>query len=473
MRMKKYYMVIFLMLLGVVFRGLAPVAFAAAPPAIAGPGGLALIEIKITGNEFLMLQNNTGSAITDLSRYWLYDFNNVNPLAAGVSSSTQQLPSASLNSGQTILLNSNGGSTCGAAVTAKLSISLTDSGGFLEVVQTNLVNGVLQQSAGDSVSWSSGANGTAGMIANVPSSSSDPAGAYYRYQSTSASPPYSWQPSDVDATNACQLDVKVSSNLVPGPANPGSQLLAGDPPPAIIMQAGEDSSTGGPTMPVSDVGLAAPIINELLPNPAEPQSDDEDEFIELYNSNSRSFDLSGFKLEVGTRTVHDYTFPDGTILPAHGFVAFYSIDTNLSLSNTGGQSRLLDPFANVISQTDLYGTAKEGQAWALANGKWYWTLLPTPGALNIIHLPTTAKKSSSKIKLASASAAKANGTGTSGQSGNSSTPVAVSSAGSLHAPILVGVGTLAILYALYEYRHDLANRFYQFRRYREARRAAG
>src|SRR5690242_11138380 len=126
--MKKYWLAVFLLFIGLLAPATSSRAQAASPPTIAGPSGLALIEIKITGTEFVMLQNNSGAIIPDLSKYWLDDFNNVNPVAAGVSSSSQQLPPASLAAGQTVLLNSNGGSTCGAAVTAKLSVSLTDSG---------------------------------------------------------------------------------------------------------------------------------------------------------------------------------------------------------------------------------------------------------------------------------------------------------------------------------------------------------
>src|SRR3982751_5329789 len=107
--MKKYCLAIFLTLFGF----LPASVFAAAPPSLAVPAGLSLAELKITGNEFVLLINNSGAIIPDLSKYWLYNFNNTNPLAAGVSSSTQQLPAASLLNGQTVLLSANGGSTCG------------------------------------------------------------------------------------------------------------------------------------------------------------------------------------------------------------------------------------------------------------------------------------------------------------------------------------------------------------------------
>src|SRR5258706_5353561 len=133
------------------------------------------------------------------------------------------------------------------------------------------------------------------------------------------------------------------------------------------------------------MGLASPQVTEVLPNPAPPQSDNEDEFIELYNPNNSPFDLSGFKLQVGTKTKHTYTIPDGTTISAKTFLAFMSVDTGLAMSNSGGQVVLIDPLGNAISQTDIYSTANDGEAWALAKGKWYWTTSPTPNAPNIVN----------------------------------------------------------------------------------------
>lgn len=459
--------------------------WAVMPPALEVPASLSVAEIKITGNEFLLLENNSGLAISDLSKYWIYFFNNVNPLAVGVSSSSQQLPPVSLGSGQTVLLSANGGSTCGAAVTGKLSISLTDSGGFLEIVQTSIVNSLLVQTAGDAVSWSSGVNATPGMITNVPSNSSAPNGAYYRYKNpVSGGAAYLWQQADIDAANSCQLNVTVAGVVTPGPVNPGNQLLPSTPPPATIVSADSLDAVTDSGLPTSDIGLQAPQINELLPNPAEPQTDGEDEFIELYNSNDVAFDLTGFKLQTGTSTFHNYTFATGTFLPARSFEAFYSIDTNLSLSNTSGQARLLDPAGNIISQADIYNKAPDGQTWALASGTWYWTMTPTASQANVINQPLTVRALSTGASPVVAK--KSTNTTTSGKtaatpkvkaattsSGSTNTPVVASpKPKNLHPFALALVGAGAVGYAAYEYRNDLRNRLYQFRRHRKARRAA-
>ncbi|MDO8591783.1 MAG: lamin tail domain-containing protein [bacterium] len=486
--MKKYVVVIFLMLTGTI----SPRVFADVPPALFVPPGLSLAEIKITGSEFVMLQNNTGATISDLGNYWLYDFNNTDPTTPGTSSSSQQLPAASLAAGQTILLSADGGVTCGAAVTAKLSISLTDTSGFLQVVHTNFSGGVLTQTAGDSVSWNSSSsvtiyNATAATITVPTTTAAKAAYVSYRYQNSSSPSVFWWQPASQSSTNICQLNVTIAGVSTPGPNNPGTALLPGTPPPATIINVGDGSQTpDSSALPPADVGLAAPIINEIMPNPAEPQTDGEDEFIELYSSNDVAFDLSGFKLQTGTTSLHTYTFPAGSSLAPKSFTAFYSVDTGLSLSNTNGQARLLDPAGNSISQSDVYNSAPDGQTWALANGAWYWTTIPTANLANIISQPlsvkslsvgttvaaksatkkatsTTATKTAATPKIKAASTTTSNG---------SSTPAA-KNASPLHPLVLAGVGAGAVAYAAYEYRNDLRNRFYQLRRYAAARAAAG
>ena len=467
---------------------ISTLVLAANPPALVVPAGLSVAEIKITSNEFVMLQNNTGGAILDLSKYWLYVFNNVNPLAAGVTSNSQQLPAGSLANGQYILLSASGGNTCGAAVTAKLSLNLNDSGGFLQVVQNSLSGGSLIQTAGDSVSWSSGVNGAEGMISKVPSGASAPNGAFYRYQNPNVGASYLWQPADIDPSNSCQLNVMIVS--VSSPVSTIG-LIAGTAPPATIISLADDSeetATAG-ALPPADVGLAAPQVNELLPNPIEPQTDSEDEFIELYNSNDAIFDLTGFKLQTGTTSLHTYNFPAGTSLAPKSFTTFHSVDTNLSLSNSGSEARLLDPAGNVISQADAYLKAPDGQSWALANGKWYWTTTPTASEANIINQPlsvkklsvgttsaaSTAKKSSGSSKSSSTKkAAKPKVKAASTTANSSPTPIQPTKNSSpLHPLILAGVGTAALAYAAYEYRNDLANRIHKLRRYAASRRDAG
>jgi len=454
--MKKCLIVMFLMIL-TVESAITSTVVAALPPVMAVPPSLAILQIKITGDEYVVLQNNSGKDIPDLSVYWLGSFNSYNPLDSGVSSSTQQLPPVKLGIGQTILLSSAGMNTCGAVATAKLSISLGDSAGFLQIVQTSLGPLGVSQAPVDSVSWSSAASG---QIQNVPSNTKDPKGMYYRYASSGA---YKWQFADIDPGIPCQLIVSTGGSVASGLVHATGAI------PSVTGIAG--GSIGG-NLPSADIGLAAPQLSEILPNPASPQIDANDEFVELYNSNSQPFDLSGFIIQAGTTTTHRYSFPSGTTLQPQSFGVYYSSDTGLSLSNTTGQVELLDPSGNMLEQSDIYSSAKDGYAWVYADGLWQWTITATPGAKNIIISPPLSKKTASNNSAGKAMtlAAKTNGTAKTTSVGLN--PASTSS-NNLHPAILAGIGALALLYALYEYRHDLAAALYRFRRYRAARQAAG
>jgi hypothetical protein len=280
---------------------------------------------------------------------------------------------------------------------------------------------------------------------------------YYRYASSGA---YKWQLADLDGSVACQIDVATGGSINSGLTKAGSVV------PSVV---GVSGGAAGGGLPADDIGLAAPQLSEILPNPAAPQTDANDEFVELYNSNNKPFDLSGFIIQVGINTTHKYTFPDGTMLQPQQFGVYYSSDTGLSLSNTTGQVELLDPSGNVLEQSDIYSTAKDGYAWVYADGLWQWTTTSTPGAKNVITSPPSSKTSSSSTSSKSAVL----GASKNGSSGGNSGGPAATQPSSLHPAILAGVGSLALLYALYEYRHDLAGALYRFRRYRAARRGTG
>lgn len=258
---------------------------------------------------------------------------------------------------------------------------------------------------------------------------------------------------------------------LPPPLNPST-----DEPPSVTEPPDppEDDSQPGPSYPARNIGLTSPQLTELLPNPAKPLTDAADEFVELYNANPVAFDLSGFILESGKRR---YVFPANTLIGGRSFLAVFSGDTKLSLSNTVGQVRFLDPFGRLLAQSDAYQSAKDGQAWALAGGAWQWTTLPTPNAANVMKAPAIkAKKTTAKNKANQSGTVKgaqlASLKKTDSSEAAASTFADAPSSNPLHPGVLALVGFFAILYGAYEYRSDLANRIYQLRVYRTARREA-
>jgi hypothetical protein len=239
------------------------------------------------------------------------------------------------------------------------------------------------------------------------------------------------------------------------------------------------SLTPHSTPPQTQANYPALLITELLPDPASPATDDKDEFVELYNPNDVSVDAGGYVLQSGTNWRYSYTLPTLT-LASGTYIALYSAQTKLTLSNSGTAVRLLDPNKEPVNEVPSYGAAKTGQSWMVdESSKWEWTTTPTPGAQNNLAIPAvaiqpatkaaaTAKKPSpsahtskstapSSTKKPKSTASKQPGTG------RASTPSATHPAASQPNDTLTywlagGSVAAAAGYAAYEYRKDIALR---------------
>ncbi|HZP55769.1 MAG TPA: lamin tail domain-containing protein [Candidatus Saccharimonadales bacterium] len=456
--MKKYFVVIVLMFLEftIAWNGQS-ITLADTPLA----KELSIAQIKITGDEFIVLHNNTPGNLP-LGSFWLQYFNDFNLANSGISNSAAQLPSVVLQPDQEILLAVGTAASCGSVWSSKLPFSLKDSAGTLQIINLSQAGGIIAYKPEDQVSWSSKSTDAVDI---KPVSSSSAAQVWYKpgsiWQST-ATPPGC---SAVGSSNSASTNT------------PDTLTRSTSSPPSIVLS--DTTSPNSTVMPAADTGLIAPQLSEILPNPAPPQSDSTDEFIELYNPNNAPFDLTGFILRTGTTTFHDFKFADGQfILQPHEFRAFYSSQTSLSLTNDGGQAELLDPSGNVLAQSDPYPTAKDGYSWVYADGLWQWTTSPTPNTTNAITAPPQSTASGSQAAAVkstkSKTAVKAAKTGKKPASAShvfNSSPTSTTS--NLHPMILAGIGIAALLYALYEYRNDLANYFYKRRRDRALRQITG
>lgn len=422
---------------------------------------LTISQLKVTSSngQFITLYNSSNSAL-DMSKYQLQYFNSYD-LAKATSSKLIPLSGTVPPHGY-FMVNDSALLLCYQLTVDSVSLGLSSTAGMIEVLGFNqaspgaAVAPILQ----DYVAWSKSA---APGAQTLPSSSN---AFLQRLPTDGGNNPLvkspgggSWQTIQPDDNNACNLTT-LSGSAIPTPSGLGQLLPPVEPTASIVsLSPAAQSSIAPATIPASDIGLMAPQVTELLPNPVGTGNDSTDEYIELYNSNASNFDLSGFVLQSGITTTHNYTFPGGTSLPAHSFKAFYANTTDLSLSNTSGLVKLLDPLGNSLSATDVYASAKDGQAWALAKGKWYWTSEATPNKSNVIKQITSTKKTSAtKARSASAKPGTATTSFANGGSDESSiVPV--------HMRTLALVVGAAILYGAYEYRVDARNRFYQLRRY--------
>lgn len=418
----------------------------------------------ISGDQYVELKNISDAPV-DMSNVRLIYYNKYDLSEASSSkliSMTGELPA-----GGYYLLNDSTQLMCYQSMVASASLSFATGSGRIQLMQltpTGDVASPLEFMMLDEAGWDRGKDPLPGAV-NFPATSQDKVFALRDWGD------------EVPSTGGGQW-------LLPSAGEPCVYQLADEP---IELKDDKFAFATGKMPPVRHVaaastssakinrnkGKAAPIINELLPNPASPQTDADNEFIELYNPNDSTFDLSGFKLAFGSTSPKRFTFPEGTMMKPKEFKAFNSGDTSISLSNTKAQVWLLDPKEAIIGTTKPYQKAKDGQAWTLDNGKWVWSLQPTPGKANVVALPITASSGESARAVLGIS----DETGVSGSGSGGSEAGSGGSAGTLadktplHPVVLAVVAAGAVAYAVYEYRQDLSNKLFELRRNNAHRRA--
>lgn len=118
---------------------------------------------------------------------------------------------------------------------------------------------------------------------------------------------------------------------------------------------------------------------EIMPN-AEG-SDTGKEFIEIYNPNDHEIDLTRYELLVGQNLEKTFSFPmDARILP-QSYISFSNIDIGFSLFNTSSRVQLKGD-GEVLDESPAYDDPGENMAWAVIDGYWQYTAVPTPGSDN-------------------------------------------------------------------------------------------
>lgn len=125
-------------------------------------------------------------------------------------------------------------------------------------------------------------------------------------------------------------------------------------------------------------------ITELLPNPL--GSDVGNEFIELYNPEDLSVDLSGYRIVIGIDKKTSVTIPASTLIASKEYLVLRNDSLSFTLPNTTTQVSLYDPNGILLYSIVPYVYPPEGSAWALHEDVWQYTTQPSPGVRNSISL---------------------------------------------------------------------------------------
>jgi endonuclease/exonuclease/phosphatase family metal-dependent hydrolase len=125
------------------------------------------------------------------------------------------------------------------------------------------------------------------------------------------------------------------------------------------------------------------LINEFL---ADPLTLYTEEWIELYNPLDVTVDISGYVLDdLVSGGTNPYTIPDGTTIPAFGFIVFYQSTTNIGLNNDGDTVNYLKPDGVTVLDSYTYGSSTDDVSRGReTDGGSTWTTFttPTPGESN-------------------------------------------------------------------------------------------
>lgn len=448
------------MLAGVVV--LAFAIFTARSSAAAGEPVLLIGQVKVTASngQFVTLYNNSDETI-DMGSVQLAYYNNFD-LSKSTNNKFITL-SGKLAPGNYYLVSDGALFVCYKMTVNAVSLGFSTTAGMVQVLRLSQTTpgGLVSSTLIDSVAWTKTA---ASGAQTLPTATTDFLQRVWPVAGVKTAGGGSWQIVHPVATESCDLQTQISASVTPSAPLPTAST-------PLVTKVAAATAPAEPSVLSLNVGLVAPELTELFPNPATPQTDDTDEFIELYNPNDSAFSLNGYRLEAGSTYSRGYTFKSGVLAP-RSYTSFPITDTNLQLSNGEGQVRLLDTTGATISQTAAYEDAPEGSAWSLVMDSWQWSNSPTPNALNAA---SSAESSESSSNTSGGTTSKKSSTGkVAGASTTTPSPSSsqLDDAAPLHPAILAGVGLSAVAYAIYEYRRDLANRFFQLRRYLRVRREA-
>ena len=129
------------------------------------------------------------------------------------------------------------------------------------------------------------------------------------------------------------------------------------------------------------------LINEVLPDPS--SSEEENEWVELYNNGSDNIDVNGYKLKDASDhqlTIDSSKVDGGTVIISGGWKVVYRRGGHLSLNNSGLETITLLDSSDLTLNQFAYTDSDTDRSWGrLPDGGTIFTedtISPTPGSAN-------------------------------------------------------------------------------------------
>ena len=239
---------------------------------------LRIEQLKITSDDQFVTLANTSVDVVDLSSYELVYLNADNKPAKTFTFT------GSLKAGGYYVMSDALYKACYYVQIDAVTLGLSTTAGSLQLWRYATANNKTLES---SVSWiKTRKSDTTVATVTLPTQTTS----FLQRKPASNE----WQTIQPSALDPCQLEVILPAPVLPAP---DFYFLPSLLPPVSYVTAPSDMAK---VIINRNPGKMAPIINEILPDPASPLTDADDEFIELYNPNDTTFDLSDFKLAFGS-----------------------------------------------------------------------------------------------------------------------------------------------------------------------------
>lgn len=143
--------------------------------------------------------------------------------------------------------------------------------------------------------------------------------------------------------------------------------------------------------------VANVLINEILPNPAGTDADEE--WIEIKNTGSTKINMFNWILDDIEGGSKPYFFNYDLWIDAGDFLSIERIDSGLALNNNNDATRLFNNLGELVDEVE-YGDTFENESYARGqNGKWFWTTILTKEEENIISVSESIKNEFNNIDI--------------------------------------------------------------------------